>query len=183
MKYCPQCNRQFSDAWITFCTDDGSLLRDELTPPADPNWDPRIRPTQYDDPAERATHWLPTDTQRSGGWMPPDERGPTERAPIERPWQPPPAPLPRRNVTSGPPGIAIASLVIGLVGVMFGLFCGAPVPGIIAIILGIIALRQMKTAPNSTGRGLAIAGIVLGGVNLAFFMFGILWFILSLAFG
>src|SRR5688500_19089667 len=70
MKYCPQCNRRFDDAWITFCTDDGSLLRDELTPPADPNWDPRIRPTQYDDPSQRATQWVPHDTQRSGGWMP-----------------------------------------------------------------------------------------------------------------
>ena len=114
--------------------------------------------------------------------MPPDERGPIERGPIERPWQPPTPPLPR-NVTPGPPGIAIASLVIGLIGVMFGLVCAMPVPGIIAIILGITALRQMKTAPNPTGRGLAIAGIVMGGVNLAFFLFGILWFILSLVFG
>lgn len=184
MKYCPQCNRRFDDAWITFCTDDGSLLRDELTPPADPNWDPRIRPTQYDDPSQRATQWVPHDTQRSGGWMPPDERGPIEHGPIERPWQPPPAPpLPQRNVTPGPPGIAIASLIIGFIGVMFGLVCAMPVPGIIAIILGITALRQMKAAPNPTGRGLAIAGIVMGGVNLAFFLFGILWFILSLLFG
>jgi len=176
MKYCPQCDRRFSEAWITFCTDDGSLLRDELTPPADPNWDPRIRPTVYEDPSENPTQW-PHDTPLSGGWMAPDERGP-----VERPWRPPPPP-PRPFVRSGPPGIAVASLVIGLIGVMLGLLCAAPVPGIIAIILGIIALRQMKTAPNPTGRGLAIAGIVMGGVNLAFFLFGILWFILSLAFG
>lgn len=176
MKYCPQCDRRFAEAWITFCTDDGSLLRDELTPPADPNWDPRIRPTVYEDPSENPAQW-PHDTPLSGGWMAPDERGP-----VERPWQPPPPP-PRPYVRSGPPGIAVASLVIGLIGVMLGLLCAAPVPGIIAIILGIIALRQMKTAPNPTGRGLAIAGIVMGGVNLAFFLFGILWFILSLAFG
>ncbi len=184
MKYCPQCNRRFDDAWITFCTDDGSLLRDELTPPADPNWDPRIRPTQYDDPAERTAQWMPHDTQRSGGWMPPDERGPIEPGPIERPWQPPPPPpKPYVRPGSSPPGIAVASMVVGLVGVMFGLMCGAPVPGIIAVILGVVALRQMTNAPNPAGRSMAIAGIVMGGINLAIFVFWMLWFILSLLFG
>jgi hypothetical protein len=121
--------------------------------------------------------------------MPPDERAPMERPwqsspppPVERPWQPPPPP-PQPNVRSGPPGIAIASLILGLVGVMLGLLCWMPFPGIIAVILGIIALKQMKTAPDPTGRGLAIAGIVLGSANIAFLLFGILWFALSLAFG
>jgi hypothetical protein len=176
MKYCPQCNKQYSEAWLTFCTDDGSLLRDDLTPPADPNWDPRIRPTQFDDPSESTTQWLPHDTPRGGGWMASDEPGP-----LERPWQPPPPP-PRPNVGSGPPGLAIASLVVGFIGVMMGLLCAVPIPGIIAVILGIIALTQMKTNPNPTGRGLAIAGIVMGGVNLAFFVFAMLWVVLS-AFG
>jgi hypothetical protein len=186
MKYCPQCSQRFSDAWITFCTDDGSLLRDELIPPADPNWDPRIRPTEYDDPAERATQWMPHDTQRSGGWMPPDERGPIESAPVERPWQPPPPPTQpyvKPGPGSGPPGIAVASMVVGIVGVMFGLLCAAPVPGIVAVILGVIALRQMTNAPNPAGRSMAIAGIVLGSINLVFFAFGMLWFLMSLLFG
>ena len=177
MKYCPQCNRRFSELWLTFCTDDGSLLRDELTPPADTNWDPRIRPTQYDDPSESPTQWLPPETQPSSGWMSTGERGP-----VERPWQPPPAP-PQPRGRSGPSGVAIASLIIGFIGVMAGLICWMPVPGIVAVILGIIALRQMKTAPDPSGRGFAIAGIVMGSINLAFFAFGILWFVLSLVFG
>ena len=177
MKYCPQCNRQFSELWLTFCTEDGSLLREELTPPADPNWDPRVRPTQYDDPSESPTQWLPPETQPGSGWMSTGERGP-----VERPWQPPPPPS-RPNVNTGPPGIAIASLIVGLISVMVGLFCLMPVPGIIAVILGIIALRQMKTAPNPTGRVLAIVGIVTGGVSLAYFGLWIVWFILSLVFG
>lgn len=179
MKYCPQCDRQFSDAWITFCTDDGSLLRDELTPPADPNWDPRIRPTQYDDPSQRQTQWMPHDTPRAGGWMAPEER-----APVERPWQPPPPPSqPYARPGTSPPGIAIASLIVGFIGVWMGMVCAAPLPGLLAVILGVIALRQMKTAPNPTGRGLAIAGIVMGCINLAFFFFSMLWVILSVAFG
>ena len=180
MKYCPECNQRYDEAWLTFCTADGSLLREELTPPEDPNWDPRVRPTQYDDPSERETQWIPQGPPRAGGWMASGEPAPV--APVVNPWQPPPPP-PQPRVNTGPPGIAIASLVVGLAGMVFGLFCFGPVPGVVAIILGIIALRQMKTAPNPTGKGLAIAGIVMGGINLAFFLFWILSFILSLAFG
>jgi len=193
MKYCPQCNKQYSEAWLTFCTDDGSLLREDLSPANDPNWDPRIRETKYDDPAEQQTQWLPRDPPSTSAWTPPDERAPLERAPVERPWQPsstpterpwqPPPPPPQPNTRPGPPGIAVASLVIGIIGMMVGLLCAIPIPGIVAVLLGIIALIQMKTAPNPTGRGLAIAGIVLGGVNLVFFLFAILWGVLSLAFG
>ena len=177
MKYCPQCNRQFSEVWLTFCTDDGSLLREDLTPPADPNWDPRIRETRVDDPSERATQWFPGDPPPGSGWVAPDQR-----PPVARPWEaPPPPPQPYRK--PAPPGTAIASFVFGIVGILIGLLCAVPIPGLIAVILGFLALSQMKSAPNSTGRGLAIAGIVMGGVNLAFFVFGILWFLLSLVFG
>ncbi|HET8782179.1 MAG TPA: DUF4190 domain-containing protein [Pyrinomonadaceae bacterium] len=186
MKYCPECNRQYSEAWLTFCTQDGSLLREDLTPAADPNWDPRIRETKYDDPAEQETQWLPRDPQPGSGWMAPEQSGPVERSyqppAVERPWQPP-APPYRPQSKPPPPGIAIASFVVGIIGVMMGLACWMPVPGVVAVILGLIALSQMKTAPNPTGRGLAIAGIIMGGVNLAFFVFGILWLFLSLIFG
>ena len=66
---------------------------------------------------------------------------------------------------------------------MLGWLCWMPVPGIVAVILGIIALRQMKSAPDSSGRGFAVAGIALGGISLLFFAAGMLWFILSLVFG
>jgi uncharacterized protein DUF4190 len=183
MKYCPQCNKQYAEAWLTFCTDDGSLLREDLTPPADPNWDPRIRPTKTDDPSEYTTQWLPGNAPPASGWMMPSDAEPVNRArPAERPWQPPPPPpLPQNR--SSPPGIAIASFILGIIGVMIGLACAIPLPGIIALLLGIVALAQMRSAPNSTGRGLAIAGIVMGAINVAIFVFAILWIILSATFG
>ena len=46
MKYCSQCNRQFTEVWLSFCPDDGTPLVHELTPPRDPNWDPHIRPSR-----------------------------------------------------------------------------------------------------------------------------------------
>lgn len=61
-------------------------------------------------------------------------------------------------------GLAIASLVLGIVSI---LFVWIPVVGIlgtlmaiIGLVLGILALRQ------PTGRGLAIGGLVCAGVSL-----------------
>ncbi len=55
---------------------------------------------------------------------------------------------------------AIASLVTSLVGLCFWFL--APIAG---IVLGIVALNQIKQS-NEEGRGLAIAGIAIGGVLL-----------------
>jgi len=178
MKYCPQCNRQYPDAWITFCTDDGALLQDELSPSGDPNWDPRIRGPQTDVASEQQTQWLPRDPPTARAWIAPDERAPM----ADRPWQPPPAP-PRPNVQGQPQGLAVAAFVAGIISLTFGWFCMFPIPGIVAVILGLVALAQINKAPNSSGRGLAIAGVIMGGINLAFLLLWILWFILAMVFG
>ncbi|GAA5013810.1 hypothetical protein GCM10025734_60570 [Kitasatospora paranensis] len=65
-------------------------------------------------------------------------------------WQPPPGPPTRWN------GFAITSFVLGIIG-------GACLLWIGAIGFGIAALREVKRR-NERGRGLAIAGIALGGV-------------------
>lgn len=180
MKYCPQCNKQYPDAWITFCTEDGSLLREVLTPAADPNWDPRIRGPQTDAASEQPTQWLPRNPPEPSGWMAPDERAPM----ANRPWQPPPSPAPLRpNTQRPPPGTAVGSFVSGIVGLMLGWFCWFPIPGIVALVLGFIALGQMRSFPSVTGRNYAIAGMIMGGLNIAYFMLWILWVVLAFLFG
>lgn len=58
-------------------------------------------------------------------------------------------------------GLAIASFVVSLVGLLIaGLWCG-----IISLCLGIPALRRIK-AFNKKGKGLAIAGIAIGGFDI-----------------
>ena len=58
---------------------------------------------------------------------------------------------------TGTNGLAIASLVCGIIG---GFACILWIP---AIIMGFVALNQIKaTGDRQPGRGLAIAGIVLG---------------------
>ena len=58
-------------------------------------------------------------------------------------------------------GFAIASLVLGIVGVL----C-MPFIGVLALIFGILGLREVARAePSMGGRGLAIAGTVLGSLG------------------
>jgi type II secretory pathway pseudopilin PulG len=71
--------------------------------------------------------------------------------------------------------MAIASLICGVIG-----FCLTPV-AIVALILGIIAMN--KSRPGQPGRGMAVAGTVLGGVGIAVSIVALLIAILLPALG
>jgi prepilin-type processing-associated H-X9-DG protein len=59
-------------------------------------------------------------------------------------------------------GLAMASLVLGIVG-----FCTVGIAGIVGVILGIVALVKASNEPQvDRGKGFAIAGIVTGAVSL-----------------
>ncbi|XVV10515.1 DUF4190 domain-containing protein [Actinoplanes sp. CA-131856] len=62
-------------------------------------------------------------------------------------------------------GYAVASMVLGIVGILGG-WCTFAVPCILAVVLGHAALNEMKRV-RKEGRGIAIAGLVLGYVCLA----------------
>lgn len=55
-------------------------------------------------------------------------------------------------------------MVLGIISVPT---CFIFVPSVLAVVFGIIALRQIGGNPGQAGRGQAIAGLVLGGVSLA----------------
>ncbi len=69
---------------------------------------------------------------------------------------PPMSPIQGNPYQQGPPqgtnGLAIASLILGILSMV-----------LFSVILGVIALRQVKER-NQNGRGLAIAGIAISGV-------------------
>jgi len=184
MKYCPQCNRRFEEQWLSFCSDDGTPLIHELTPPGDPNWDPNIRQpkreTTYDTPSEQETQWLPRQPPMPGGWIAPDERPPMN-PPV---WQPPPPPPYQPTLTRPSQGLALASMITAIVGLVFSVMCLGPLPGIAALIMGIVALSQIKKSPDKvSGKPYAVAGIIIGGINILVFLLWILWFLLALRFG
>lgn len=85
----------------------------------------------------------------------------------EAPPVPPPAPAGGKTN-----GLAIASLVMGIVGFLGLGVCVGGVVGIPAVICGHIALGQIKKSGQG-GRGLAIVGLVLGYVVIAFLIIGL----------
>ena len=85
-----------------------------------------------------------------------------------RPPSTPPPPAPASQATTN--GLAIASLILGLVW-FFSL------GSILALIFGYVAKSQIdRSGGQQTGRGLAIAGIVLGWIGVA----GIIIFIITM---
>ena len=72
-------------------------------------------------------------------------------------------------------GMAIASMVLGILWLYW-------VGSILAVIFGHIALSQCKQDPNLGGKGMAIAGVVLGWIGVAFIILAIIGGILSAMF-
>ncbi|ATO13243.1 hypothetical protein CO540_04885 [Micromonospora sp. WMMA2032] len=70
-----------------------------------------------------------------------------------------PLPLARPVLTSG---MATASLVLGILGVLGG-WCLFGLPCLLAVVLGHLALRETRDGARS-GHGMAVAGLVLGYV-------------------
>lgn len=72
---------------------------------------------------------------------------------------------------AGNNGLAVASLICGCVGFL-GTFCCLTVPfagsvvPLAGIVLGLVALSQLKANPGQEGKGMAIAGIVLSAVGM-----------------
>ena len=93
---------------------------------------------------------------------------------------PPPNPMnPMGPPQMGPPGapqgpknsgLAIASLVTGILSLFPGCCCGfVGIPlALVALVMGIISIQQINaSAGQMGGKGMAIAGTVLGGVAVA----------------
>ena len=70
------------------------------------------------------------------------------------------------SVNVGYNGLAIASMVLGIVWVWW-------IGSILALIFGLVARKQIK-ATRQSGQGMATAGIVLGSVEIAWLVIGII---------
>jgi hypothetical protein len=106
-----------------------------------------------------------SDTSRGPGWWQAADGKwyPPEQHPS---YSPPPPPglvpghytLDAHAVAQRTNGLAVAAMVLGIVWFWW-------VGSILALILGFVALRQIKER-NESGRGMAVAGIVLGCVGI-----------------
>jgi hypothetical protein len=152
MKRCPTCNETFSEDWLSFCTKDGTTLIEDADsasepPPtmtAPPPVVPRPEPAYLNLPA--AEYGVP---ERQFG-----------EQPIQPAWQPPPPPPYAQSPTNG---LATASMIVGIASML----CFGPLPAIVAIILGLSALSQIKKNPERAGgQSQAWTGIITGCVSV-----------------
>jgi hypothetical protein len=178
MKYCPQCHKQFDEKWITFCSEDGTILIDTGYTP---NYQPPPPGTQrpvYTPPGAEQQNWRSPDPNAPGGWGGQQDQWRPAPAPV---WQPPPPPYVRQQPSVG---LALASMIVGIIGMATGLFCLGPIPGIAALILGLVALSQIKKAPDRNGgKPFAIVGIISGSLSIAFYGLFIIIAIIGSIFG
>lgn len=68
---------------------------------------------------------------------------------------------PTSQAVNAPQGLAVASMVLGILGILTGFIGVGVILGIIAVILGIISLAKRRG-----GKGFAITGIITGGVAI-----------------
>ena len=131
----------------------------EHEPPA---WPPPLpkRPEPTDPPA--------APPPAAPGWA---EATPPPAAP-----QPPPAAYAAPEpVSSGTNGFAIASLVLGILWISW-------IGSILALVFGYIAKSQINRSGGAQGgRGLAIAGIVLGWIGIATLILYIVFVVVAVA--
>ena len=90
--------------------------------------------------------------------------------------QPLPSPPPRKTC-----GLAIASLVLGIVSVPMMCCCGAGlVAAILAIVFGHLAIGQIRRSEGRLdGKGMAVAGLVVGYASVALQILVIIFFVAS----
>ena len=156
MKRCPSCNQTFDEEWLSFCTQDGTTLIEDAAsePPPTILSTPPVVPT-----LEQANLNLPA---AAYGAPVSHYAGPS----IQPEWKPPPPP----SYAQPSNGLALASMIVGIA----SLLCFGPLPAIVAIVLGLSALSQMKKNPDRAGgRSQAWGGIITGGVGLV--IHGAIW--------
>lgn len=151
MKRCPKCHLTFEEDWLSFCTQDGTTLIDDAVSESEPP--PTIMaPVQPD-----ASAWNTLSAElppSSPEWRPPQRAVPE--------WKPPPPPSYFQPQSKS---LATASMILGIISVTIGWLCFGPLFAIAAIILGAVALSQIKKTPERVGgKQMAWIGVVTGSL-------------------
>ena len=161
MKRCPTCNQTFEEDWLTFCIQDGTTLIEDQGPSEPP---PTIMAPTPAEPAkenELATWNLPASDV--GVSLP----TPSEPNTAQAFWQPPPPPT---YVQPPSRSLSTAAMVLGIISATVGWLCFGPLPGIAAIILGAVALSQIRKNPEHVaGKQAAWIGIIAGGLTVVIY--------------
>ncbi|CAN5724956.1 hypothetical protein BH20ACI4_BH20ACI4_00790 [soil metagenome] len=161
MKTCPSCNQTYTDETLNFCLNDGTTLVSKDSEPP---------PTIFMDPP-RTTN--PNYAEHSSPF------GQQDQQIYQAPYSPP------AFNQSQDQTLPIVSLVLGVMCFLIVCCYGASIPlGIGALITGYMGMRNADQNPQKYGgRGMAIGGLVLGGMGVAGGLIYVLLIILGLMAG
>ena len=173
MKCCPTCNKKFDEEWLSFCTQDGTTLVEDKAASADLiDTIMAPRPPDVSKQDHRSIWNLPS----TEGDPSPGRSSPKQEA-VEPVWQPPPPPLYARPQNKS---LATASMIVGIASIC----CLGPIPAIVAIILGMVALSQMKKDPERVGgRQAALTGIITGGLAVVLYSGLMIIYLIAIVYG
>lgn len=164
MKVCPKCNQNYTDENLNFCLKDGELLR------------------QFDDAPTTMMMDAPRITNQTNWQQTPYQQPPSE--PIA-PWQTQQPAFQNQSFgiaqmsRSQDQTLPTIALVLGISSLLLICCYGGIWLGIPAAIVGFIGMKNADSDPNRYGgRGMAIAGMVLGIIT---FLIAIGFLILGIA--
>ncbi|MBA2378659.1 MAG: DUF4190 domain-containing protein [Blastocatellia bacterium] len=170
MKRCPRCGETYTDADVNFCLNDGELLS-RLTGSESPE-----RPQYSNDP--------PPTIMMDQSRMTNPITWPENAAPVS-PYRPP-APLQFNpsfqlsRSTGSDQTLPTLSLILGLASLIFSCCFGGIYFGLPAAIIGLIGFRNAdKDSGRYGGKGLAIAGMVIGAITLLIAFLHIIFAVLA----
>ncbi|HEX3101958.1 MAG TPA: DUF4190 domain-containing protein [Pyrinomonadaceae bacterium] len=153
MKQCPRCNQTYSDDQLNFCLNDGELLTNYASEPSPSRYADDSPPTIILDSA-RVTNpasW-PAGAQPPAQWQPQN----VQNQPFGTSF------VQKRDQVLPTIAMILGILSIALICCYGGIWLGLP-----AAVLGFLGMRNADSDPGRYGgRGMAIAGMVLGVVSL-----------------
>lgn len=151
MKVCPKCNQTYTDENLNFCLNDGEYLMPKAddAPPTIMMNEPRItnqtkwQEPPYQPPAPWQNQPQGMQNQQFGGSL-------------------------MRNTQDQT--LPIVSLVLGVLSLIFSCGCyGGLWLGIPALVVGYLGMTNANNNPERyTGKGMAIAGMIIGGITVLF---------------
>ncbi|WP_067531867.1 DUF4190 domain-containing protein [Nocardia crassostreae] len=152
------------------------LQKHPHTPPPQPQY-PNYPPSQpnpvqqnpaggYPPPAPAPAYGQPAGGYQTPGYQQPGYQQPGYQQPGAYPQPGAYQPYGYQQQPMGTNGMAIASLIVSILGLSTMLFCFLPIGSLVGLILGAVGLNQVKQS-GQDGRGLALGGIWVGAAGLA----------------
>lgn len=177
MKVCPNCNQTYTDESLNFCLNDGATLTNLQTdepPPTIQMNTARTTSPNYSDQPTNFTNQPGFGDQPNFGNAPLSSWQNQSVSPNQPSYMAPMMAAGGQNQT-----LPVISLVLGILGLVL-LCCWGGIPfGIAALITGYLGMNNANSNPTQFGgKGLAIAGMIMGAASLAF---GVIVFLLAVA--